>query len=99
MVHAGERTFDALKASRPISGPSLRHIDRCVTCRRTAAERGISEPAIAAALTAARARRRSFVTAGVAAGAVALAAVALPLRGTAYGLFAISNRTPSARCL
>ena len=88
MSHVALTTLDALAASRPVRRRDLRHVDRCVTCRRAAAERGISEERIAAALATSASRPRALFAASALAACIAVVAVVTPLRGAASGFFA-----------
>ncbi len=86
MAHVDEQILAAIRTSRPLPPRVLEHIDRCVACRRAVAAKGVSDAVLSSAIASAGRRSRSLATAAVLAGAVAGAAVAVPLRGAAFAL-------------
>ncbi len=89
MSHVDPHTFAAFADSQRMRGRDALHVDRCVTCRRAAAQRGISDQAIANAVGAARSRTRTFIATSMLGACIGVAAVAFPLRGAASGFFSI----------
>ncbi len=89
MVHVDSQILDAFASSRNVRRRDVLHVDRCVTCRRAAAERGISDERIASMLAATRPQPRALVAASVLAVLVGIGAAGTPLRGAASGFFAI----------